>query len=99
MEELLIVTTGGTIDKIYFDDKSDYQIGDPQIGQILRDLGVQGVRLLTNNPLKGRDLEAFGVPVVERVPLTPSPTEHNRAYLRTKRDRMGHTIDNLEEQL
>ncbi|MBB3275324.1 MULTISPECIES: asparaginase domain-containing protein [Pseudoxanthomonas] len=40
MEELLIVTTGGTIDKIYFDDKSDYQIGDPQIGQILKELGV-----------------------------------------------------------
>jgi L-asparaginase len=40
MEELLIVTTGGTIDKIYFDDKSDYQVGDPQIGQILRELGV-----------------------------------------------------------
>uniref|UniRef100_UPI003DA078B6 asparaginase domain-containing protein n=1 Tax=Xanthomonas oryzae TaxID=347 RepID=UPI003DA078B6 len=40
MEDLLIVTTGGTIDKIYFDDKSDYQIGDPQIGQILRELGV-----------------------------------------------------------
>ena len=40
MEELLIVTTGGTIDKIYFDDKSDYQIGDPQIGMILRELGV-----------------------------------------------------------
>ncbi len=40
MEELLIVTTGGTIDKIYFDDKSDYQIGEPQIGAILRELGV-----------------------------------------------------------
>lgn len=40
MEELLVVTTGGTIDKIYFDDKSDYQIGDPQIGMILRELGV-----------------------------------------------------------
>ena len=40
MDELLIVTTGGTIDKIYFDDKSDYQIGDPQIGMILRELGV-----------------------------------------------------------
>ncbi len=40
MEELLIVTTGGTIDKIYFDDKSDYQVGDPQIGGILRELGV-----------------------------------------------------------
>ena len=40
MDQLCIVTTGGTIDKIYFDDKSDFQIGDPQIGQILRDLGV-----------------------------------------------------------
>ncbi|HEX5756348.1 MAG TPA: asparaginase domain-containing protein [Arenimonas sp.] len=40
MDELLIVTTGGTIDKIYFDDKSDYQIGDPQIGGILKELGV-----------------------------------------------------------
>jgi L-asparaginase len=40
MEHLCIVTTGGTIDKIYFDDKSDYQIGDPQIGRILDDLGV-----------------------------------------------------------
>ncbi|MHC9084769.1 asparaginase domain-containing protein [Luteimonas sp. RIT-PG2_3] len=40
MDELLIVTTGGTIDKIYFDDKSDYQIGEPQIGRMLEDLGV-----------------------------------------------------------
>ncbi len=40
MEELLIVTTGGTIDKIYFDDKSDYQVGEPQIGRILEELGV-----------------------------------------------------------
>ena len=40
MKTLLILTTGGTIDKIYFDDKSDYQIGEPQIGKILRDLGV-----------------------------------------------------------
>jgi L-asparaginase len=40
MDELLIVTTGGTIDKIYFDDKSDYQVGEPQIGRILQELGV-----------------------------------------------------------
>lgn len=39
-EQLLIVTTGGTIDKVYFDDKSDYQVGDPQIGRILEELGV-----------------------------------------------------------
>ena len=41
MEELLIVTTGGTIDKIYFDDKSDFQVGDPQIGRILQELVVE----------------------------------------------------------
>ena len=40
MDQLLIVTTGGTIDKIYFDDKSDYQVGEPQIGRILQELGV-----------------------------------------------------------
>ncbi|MBS7456633.1 asparaginase domain-containing protein [Coralloluteibacterium stylophorae] len=40
MEELCVVTTGGTIDKIYFDDKSDYQVGEPQIGRILQELGV-----------------------------------------------------------
>jgi L-asparaginase len=40
MEELLVVTTGGTIDKVYFDDKSDYQVGEPQIGRILEELGV-----------------------------------------------------------
>ena len=40
MEELLVVTTGGTIDKVYFDDKSDYQVGEPQIGKILEELGV-----------------------------------------------------------
>ena len=40
MDELLVVTTGGTIDKVYFDDKSDYQVGEPQIGRILEELGV-----------------------------------------------------------
>ena len=40
MDELLVVTTGGTIDKVYFDDKSDYQVGEPQIGRILQALGV-----------------------------------------------------------
>ena len=40
MDELLVITTGGTIDKVYFDDKSDYQVGEPQIGRILEDLGV-----------------------------------------------------------
>ncbi|MEN8705975.1 MAG: bifunctional 3,4-dihydroxy-2-butanone-4-phosphate synthase/GTP cyclohydrolase II [Nocardioides marinisabuli] len=63
--------------------------------QILRDLGVRSVRLMTNNPDKVSSLEDFGVPVAERVPLTPHPNDHNLAYLLTKRDRMGHVLPDL----
>jgi 3,4-dihydroxy 2-butanone 4-phosphate synthase/GTP cyclohydrolase II len=63
--------------------------------QILRDLGIRSVRLLTNNPAKTTGLESYGVTVVERVPLTPHPNDHNLAYLRTKRDRMGHDLPDL----
>ncbi|WP_051706654.1 bifunctional 3,4-dihydroxy-2-butanone-4-phosphate synthase/GTP cyclohydrolase II [Nocardioides aequoreus] len=61
--------------------------------QVLRDLGVSRVRLLTNNPDKVAGLEAYGIGVEERVPLTPHPNDHNLAYLMTKRDRMGHQLD------
>ncbi|ANH39449.1 Riboflavin biosynthesis protein RibBA [Nocardioides dokdonensis FR1436] len=64
--------------------------------QVLRDLGVRSVRLMTNNPDKVSSLEDFGVPVAERVPLTPHPNDHNLAYLLTKRDRMGHVLPDLE---
>jgi 3,4-dihydroxy 2-butanone 4-phosphate synthase/GTP cyclohydrolase II len=63
--------------------------------QILRDLGVGSVRLLTNNPAKVTDIEEYGVRVAERVPLTTRPNDHNIAYLLTKRDRMGHQLPDL----
>jgi 3,4-dihydroxy 2-butanone 4-phosphate synthase/GTP cyclohydrolase II len=63
--------------------------------QILRDLGIGSVRLLTNNPDKVASLEEYGVPVAERVPLTPRPNDHNIGYLLTKRDRMGHQLPDL----
>ncbi|NUR06121.1 MAG: bifunctional 3,4-dihydroxy-2-butanone-4-phosphate synthase/GTP cyclohydrolase II [Nocardioidaceae bacterium] len=63
--------------------------------QILRDLDVRAVRLLTNNPDKVTSLEEYGVPVVERVPLTPHANDHNIGYLLTKRDRMGHELPGL----
>lgn len=66
--------------------------------QVLKDLGVTSVRLMTNNPEKTADLADYGVAVAERVPLTPRPNDHNLAYLLTKRDRMGHQIGNLPEQ-
>jgi 3,4-dihydroxy 2-butanone 4-phosphate synthase/GTP cyclohydrolase II len=63
--------------------------------QILRDLGVTSVRLLTNNPGKVTNLEEYGVRVAERVPLTTRPNDHNLQYLLTKRDRMGHHLPDL----
>ncbi len=64
--------------------------------QILKDLGIEEVRLLTNNPDKVSSLEDYGIKVAERVPLTPHPNDHNLSYLLTKRDRMGHDLPDLE---
>jgi 3,4-dihydroxy 2-butanone 4-phosphate synthase/GTP cyclohydrolase II len=64
--------------------------------QVLRDLGVTTVRLLTNNPDKVTGLDAYGVAVAERVPLQTWPNDHNIGYLMTKRDRMGHQLTDLE---
>jgi 3,4-dihydroxy 2-butanone 4-phosphate synthase/GTP cyclohydrolase II len=69
-------------------DLRDYGIG----AQILRDLGVRKMRLLTNNPKKIIGLEGYGLEVVERVPIEMSPTRRNRAYLVTKRDKLGHLL-------
>ena len=69
-------------------DLRDYGIG----AQILRDLGVRKMRLLTNNPKKIIGLEGYGLEVVERVPIEMPPTRRNRAYLATKRDKLGHLL-------
>ncbi len=69
-------------------DLRDYGIG----AQILRDLGVSKMRLLTNNPKKIIGLEGYGLEVVERVPIEMAPTRRNRAYLVTKRDKLGHLL-------
>ncbi len=66
--------------------------------QVLKDLGVTRVRLLTNNPEKSESLEDFGIHVEVQVPLTPRPNKHNLAYLRTKRDRMGHSLPGLPSE-
>jgi 3,4-dihydroxy 2-butanone 4-phosphate synthase/GTP cyclohydrolase II len=64
--------------------------------QILVDLGISTMRLMTNNPDKYGGLEGFGLDITERVPLESSPTEFNIEYLRTKRDRMGHLLEGLD---
>jgi 3,4-dihydroxy 2-butanone 4-phosphate synthase/GTP cyclohydrolase II len=60
--------------------------------QILADLGLTEIRLLTNNPRKRAGLEGYGLRIVEQVPLEMSPSHHNQHYLETKRDRMGHDL-------
>ncbi|WP_280385467.1 bifunctional 3,4-dihydroxy-2-butanone-4-phosphate synthase/GTP cyclohydrolase II [Nocardia wallacei] len=64
--------------------------------RILADLGVQSVRLLSNNPAKQSGLEAYGLAVCERIPLQTEPTEHNVHYLRTKRDRLRHQFTDAD---
>jgi 3,4-dihydroxy 2-butanone 4-phosphate synthase/GTP cyclohydrolase II len=75
-------------------DSRDYGIG----AQILVDLGLSKIRLLTNNPGKRAGLQGFGLEVVERVPLTITPTARNEHYLRTKQEKMGHLLG-LEDGL
>jgi len=69
-------------------DKRDYGIGS----QILYDLGVRKIRLLTNNPKKIYGLEGFGLEVVERIPISIRSNKHNERYLRTKKDKLGHLL-------
>ncbi len=69
-------------------DQREYGVG----AQILRDLGVQRIRLLTNNPRKFVALEAHGLAIEDRVPIEVPANEHSREYLRTKKERMGHLL-------
>jgi len=73
-------------------DARDYGTG----AQILVDLGLSTLRLLTNNPAKRAGLEGYGLRIVERVPLETTPTTENMRYLQTKRDRMGHELGLLD---
>jgi 3,4-dihydroxy 2-butanone 4-phosphate synthase/GTP cyclohydrolase II len=67
-------------------DLRNYGIG----AQILRDLGLSSIRVMTNNPRKLVGLEGYGLEIVERVPLLTDPDHENRTYLQAKRDKLGH---------
>ena len=74
-------------------DSREYGIG----AQILVDLGVTTMRLMTNNPAKYGGLEGFGLDITERVSLESTPNNHNIDYLRTKQQRMGHILGGLDD--
>ena len=72
----------------YDPDERDYGVG----AQILNLLGVKKMRLITNNPVKRVGLEAYGLEIVENVPIEITPNPYNERYRRTKKERMGHTL-------
>ncbi len=72
-------------------DKRDYGIGS----QVLADLGVKEMRLITNNPKKIFGLEGYGLKIVGRMPLQTTPTAHNKQYIDTKRSKLGHMLDEV----
>ncbi len=72
-------------------DERDYGIG----AQILAELGAKRLRLMSNNPRKRKGLEGYGITIVERVPIEIAPTDCNRHYLKTKKDKLGHLLDNV----
>jgi 3,4-dihydroxy 2-butanone 4-phosphate synthase/GTP cyclohydrolase II len=70
-------------------DERDYGVG----AQILRDLGISKMRLMTNNPKKRTGLIGYGLEIVENIPIEIAPNQHNIAYLRAKREKMGHNLN------
>jgi len=74
-------------------DDRDYGIG----AQILRAMNVQNIKLLSNNPKKRAGLMGYGIEIVENIPLEIKSNKHNQFYLETKRDKMGHSLENLDE--
>jgi 3,4-dihydroxy 2-butanone 4-phosphate synthase/GTP cyclohydrolase II len=69
-------------------DERDYGVG----AQIIRDLGISKLKLITNNPTKRAGLIGYGLEIVENIPIIIEPNKHNAKYLETKRDKMGHSF-------
>lgn len=82
-------TVDANIELGFEEDERDYGVG----ASILRDLQLGKIKLLTNNPIKRKGLEAYGLEIVENIPLEIEPNEHNKFYLETKRKKMGHTLE------
>ncbi|MBN2590171.1 MAG: bifunctional 3,4-dihydroxy-2-butanone-4-phosphate synthase/GTP cyclohydrolase II [Sedimentisphaerales bacterium] len=89
LQEQGLDTVDANIELGFSADKRDYGIG----AQICRDIGLKNIRILTNNPKKISRLEVYGIKIVEQVPLLAKPGEHNIKYLRTKKKRFGHMLD------
>jgi 3,4-dihydroxy 2-butanone 4-phosphate synthase/GTP cyclohydrolase II len=89
LQEQGLDTVDANIKLGFSPDKRDYGIG----AQILRDLGLKQIKILTNNPKKTSRLEVYGIKIVEQIPIQIAPSPHNVDYLRTKKYRLGHVLD------
>jgi len=89
LQEQGLDTVDANLELGFRPDRRDYGIG----AQILRDLGLKKIRILTNNPKKVSRLEVYGIKIVEQIPLRAQPGKHNLQYLRTKKHRLGHMLD------
>ncbi|HIY75280.1 MAG TPA: bifunctional 3,4-dihydroxy-2-butanone-4-phosphate synthase/GTP cyclohydrolase II [Candidatus Sphingobacterium stercorigallinarum] len=91
LQEKGVDTVDANLQLGFKEDLRDYGVG----AQILRHMGVTKMRLMSNNPTKRAGLIGYGLEIVESVPIEIQPNEFNERYLKTKRDRMGHTLGNL----
>jgi len=87
-------TVEANLDLGFEEDERDYGVG----ASILHELGLGKVRLITNNPVKRAGLEGYGIIVVNNIPLNIPPNEHNLFYLKTKKNKMGHLLELLEDK-
>ncbi|MFO7938410.1 MAG: bifunctional 3,4-dihydroxy-2-butanone-4-phosphate synthase/GTP cyclohydrolase II [Bacteroidales bacterium] len=87
-------TVEANIELGFDEDERDYGVG----ANILHELGLGKIRLLTNNPIKRKGLEGYGLEVTENIPLEIEPNKHNEFYLHTKRVKMGHTLELVPEK-
>jgi 3,4-dihydroxy 2-butanone 4-phosphate synthase/GTP cyclohydrolase II len=87
-------TVEANLDLGFEEDERDYGVG----ASILHELGLGKIRLVTNNPVKRAGLEGYGITIVENIPLNISPNEHNVVYLKTKKNKMGHLLELLEDK-
>ncbi len=87
-------TVEANLDLGFEEDERDYGVG----ASILYELGLGKIKLITNNPVKRAGLEGYGITVVENIPINIPPNEHNHFYLKTKKNKMGHFLDLLEDK-
>ena len=87
-------TVEANLDLGFEEDERDYGVG----ANILRELGLGKIRLMTNNPVKRKGLEGYGLEIVENIPLEVKPNKYNKFYLETKKYKMGHTLELVKPQ-